>query len=235
MSFLFWRKRKIAKQEVIFCPVCKRRFSAEGFVFLTGECGICHACEAKLPYTPRDGSFEGTEHLDYVLSPFYYQDPVKALLLQYKFQHQWAYGELLADITAQLLKPYPQLANFDLVLPVPLSKQRLKERGYNQSAVFARKLASILEQPIYSEALSRPVHTKRQSGLNARLRQLNVQDAFLADPKEVEGKSVLLVDDIFTTGSTMRSCAKELCSKGCTRVVGVPVTIVEPPKERLLL
>lgn len=231
MRFLFRRKQQ---ETILFCPVCKRRFPREGFAFQGRECGICHGCAEKLSYTPEGGSFDGGQYLDYILSPFYYKDPVKALMLQYKFQHQWAYGELLADIAVRRLKAYPQLSEFDLIIPVPLSKQRVKERGYNQSVIFAKRFAAFLKQPAYSEALLRPVHTKRQSGLNARMRQLNVRDAFAADHETVREKSVLLVDDIFTTGSTMQACAKELRNQGSKQVAGLPVTLVEPGRERLL-
>jgi ComF family protein len=106
----------------------------------------------------------------------------------------------------------------DLITNVPLGKSRLKERGYNQVTVIARPLAMAMNLPLATQAIVRERETRSQVGLSAQERLTNVAGAFRALPNIVSGKSVLLVDDVATTGATLNACAAALRTAGAVRV-----------------
>ncbi len=102
----------------------------------------------------------------------------------------------------------------DLVVPVPLSIKRVKERGYNQSALIARPVSILLGVPYSPYGLKRIRNTQSQVGLSAEERRANVAGAFQGVPEIVSEKRVLLIDDVTTTGSTLEACAKALKKAG---------------------
>lgn len=111
----------------------------------------------------------------------------------------------------------------DTLVPVPLSPQRQLQRGYNQAGLVASALAELLAVPLASEGLVRLRETRSQVGLDASQRADNVRGAFFADRAGVEGRAVLLVDDLFTTGATLAACAEALWDAGAVQVVAVTV------------
>jgi ComF family protein len=106
----------------------------------------------------------------------------------------------------------------EVMIPVPLGKGRLKTRGYNQVGLVARPLAVELGWRYEPGALRKIRETRTQVGLTASERSENVQDAYRADPKAVERKSVILMDDVATTGSTISACTAALHSAGAQEV-----------------
>ena len=108
--------------------------------------------------------------------------------------------------------------HFDLVIPVPLGKSRMRARGYNQTVLFAQPIAKALKVPMQSDALHRIRETRSQVGLNLEERKTNLSGAFKAQGRDVDGKSVLLVDDVATTCSTLNECARELGAAGASNV-----------------
>jgi ComF family protein len=127
----------------------------------------------------------------------------------------------LAELMAQR---YPQWsAQVDLILPVPLHPERVRERGYNQAALLVRHLCRLLDVA-YDEdkegALWRTRHTRPQVGLDRAQRHQNVEGAFAADNTYVHGKNVLLIDDVCTSGATMAAAAGALISEGASTVRG---------------
>lgn len=111
----------------------------------------------------------------------------------------------------------------ELVVPVPLSLKREKKRGYNQAGLVASALAELLHVPLGAGGLRRVRETRSQVGLDLALRAENVQGAFQANPDVVQGRAVLLVDDLYTTGSTLSACAGSLKAAGARQVFGVTV------------
>jgi len=109
------------------------------------------------------------------------------------------------------------------VVPVPLSKERRRRRGYNQMDLVAKALAGLLGLPCKTDALSRVRDTRSQVGLDAVARHRNVQDAFLARREAVQGSVILLVDDLFTTGATLAACAAALREAGSGEVYALTV------------
>ena len=141
-------------------------------------------------------------------------------------------GELAPSLTrflraAAMRDPWPAiLAGLDGIVPVPLHENRLSERGYNQSELLADSLAQETSVPVLKGAIARVRETPSQVGLSARDRAENVKDAFRVVSTQVRGRSLLLVDDVSTTGSTMRECAQALRAAGAGRVFGL--ALAEP-------
>ncbi len=113
---------------------------------------------------------------------------------------------------------------FDILVPVPLHTSRLRERGYNQSQLLAAHLAQQVSQPCLPTAVHRQRQTTAQVGLSALERQTNMQDAFIANPQLVSGKTLLLIDDVFTTGATLAACAQAALDAGAVAVYGLTLT-----------
>ncbi len=113
-----------------------------------------------------------------------------------------------------------------MVIPVPLNKSHFKERGFNQSALISRPIAHFAEKPFSANGLRRIRETAAQFSLCSEERQNNVKDAFWANPAKLNGKAVLLVDDIITTGATMENCTKALLAAGGKKVYCLSVASV---------
>lgn len=112
----------------------------------------------------------------------------------------------------------------DLIIPVPLHTRRLRQRGYNQSLLLARELAQHLDIPLCHESLVRARHTRAQVGLSRRERWDNVRGAFRTVSREPAGARVLLVDDVMTTGATLKACSLALREGGAKEVVCLTLT-----------
>jgi ComF family protein len=109
----------------------------------------------------------------------------------------------------------------DMVIPVPLGMERLKERGYNQALLLAKPIAWALHLPLQAQALNRVKETRSQVGLSRRQRIGNARRAFAAEPTIVAEKRVLLVDDVVTTGATINACAKAFKDANVASVYGL--------------
>ncbi|MDY6868125.1 MAG: ComF family protein [Chloroflexota bacterium] len=141
---------------------------------------------------------------------------MKVCIRSLKYDHNQSLGEYFSrDLLACVEGLNWPL---ELVIPVPLSPFRIKERGYNQSALLARPLAMSLSLNYQPYALKRIRNTRSQVELSATERRINVEGAFQAVPELVRGKSVLLVDDVTTTGSTLNECSRALTLGGASAV-----------------
>jgi competence protein ComFC len=139
--------------------------------------------------------------------------------------HQFKYGgkEYLAKSLGRLLAIFAaeQLRGTDglLVMPVPLHPKRLRQRGFNQSLLLAKHVATQLNAELDFLSLRRIRYTQPQTGLKKDQRRKNVRKAFgLTDPKGVKGRTVILVDDVATTGNTLNECARLLRKAGAENV-----------------
>ena len=129
-----------------------------------------------------------------------------------KFQERPGLARALGETLARALPPE---ARPDLVLEVPLHRTRRRERGYNQAALLADALATTLAVPRWPGALIRVRATRAQARLGAAARRANLAGAFrLAQPKALAGRSVLIVDDVLTTGATLEACLAPLEAAG---------------------
>ena len=146
----------------------------------------------------------------------------------FKFQGHREAGKLFAGWMAEALSAaYDKLPGFDWVACVPMQPERQAQRGYNQAEVLARELADLLPgRPVPAPSLLLRRDGLTQHTLSARMRRLEAKTAFAAaDPAAVTGKRILLVDDIYTTGSTMRECAWRLRDAGALSVCCVSAAI----------
>jgi ComF family protein len=150
-----------------------------------------------------------------------FDSPIQDGLHTMKYRRNVALGDALASQMVEFLSSLQW--NIDLMIPVPLGKNRLKERGYNQVALVAQPLAyqtGLLYKP---QALWKSRETRSQVGLNVSQRRKNVQGAYQADPNVVKGKSILLMDDVATTGSTLSSCTDALLAAGARDVYAITI------------
>ena len=206
------------------------------------DCAVCDACweralvlEIVRPWCPSCGipfqSFDpGPEHLcsdcSCDLPPFsgarsfgYYRGELSRLVQGLKFDGRKNLTGLLAPLMAQAFVGSWDHRQIDLVVPVPLHPKRRRERGFNQAAILARSLARLVGIPCCERALSRVSPTLPQVGLSDSERVRNVRGAFACLKSElVAGKKLLLIDDVMTTGATVRSASESLIKAGALRV-----------------
>ncbi len=144
---------------------------------------------------------------------------LREALHQLKYQRDMGLGEALSK---HLIEIYNEVKwDVNLVVPVPLSQQRLKERGYNQSGLLGRPFAYAIQKAYQPDVLQRTRDTCSQVGLSAFDRHQNVNGAFQARADKVNGKAVLVIDDVTTTGSTINACAQALYAAGASAVYGL--------------
>ena len=182
------------------------------------QIGICKSCAEKI-HTTKDKTFEGKEFIDIVVSPFLYDDVMRDAVRKFKFSGQRLFGEFLTDLALKYLGEKRYFDDCELIIPVPLHKNRLNERGFNQSEIIADSLGKAIKKVVISDALFRIRDTQHQSALKGLSRIENVRGAFAAFPSAVSGKKIILVDDVYTAGETANECAKTLKAAGAEKVV----------------
>lgn len=184
--------------------------------------GICIDCYKNLELFhiklhPELNSFLKDSNIDSFNAPFIYSNEIAKIILNFKFHDQEEKGVILAQLLNTSLK---NIENYKecIIIPVPIHKKRLKKRKYNQANILAKNLAKNNNVCFSNTLLERIKHTPHQTGVskNKRLRQL--KDSFKADSKKVKNKDIILIDDVFTTGTTANLCAKELKEKGARSV-----------------
>ncbi|MBE6835316.1 MAG: ComF family protein [Ruminococcaceae bacterium] len=199
------------------CDECEN-----GSFYIRNE--ICHFCGVEKEYCvckKKKNSYSG------ICAPFYYEGGAKKAILNLKFRKKTQYAKNLAGYMAECVeKNYPDVS-FDYITFVPMTKRQIKERGFNQSELFAEGLYDLLLVPVKS-CLVKVFETKQQHTLKESLRKGNVLGAFDVDKSvDLEGKTILLCDDIQTTGSTLNECAKMLKLAGAKEVYCVTAAITK--------
>ena len=155
-----------------------------------------------------------------------FENPVQNALHRLKYRRDIGLGEALSDQISEFVK---QLGwPIKILVPIPLGKKRLRERGYNQVAMVALPLSMRLGLDYEPGALVRARETRSQVGLSAVERQENVKGVFEADMAKVNGQTVLLMDDVSTTGATLSSAADALYASGAREVYAVTVARALP-------
>ncbi len=146
-----------------------------------------------------------------------YEGPAREAVRALKYHHLAALARPMAEVMAVYLESEALPA--DVVVPVPLFGRRQRLRGYNQSALLARELARLSGLPLVERGLARRRDTPPQArSVDAEARRRNVSDAFAADRRRVEGRCVLVIDDVMTTGATLDACAQALGQAGAASV-----------------
>jgi competence protein ComFC len=203
--------------DLIFPPKCIfcGRFLDKG-----ADC-LCAKCTDTLPFTKGGDVSQKGDFYDECVSPLRYEGDVRKSILRFKFKGATAYadcyGRLMADCVREKLS-----GKFNLITWVPLSRTRAKSRGYDQAMLLALAVALELDD-VAVETLVKKTNVQAQSTITGKqARRANVSGVYeVKDPELVSGKSLLLIDDIVTTGSTLAECARTLLACGAESVVCV--------------
>ena len=142
---------------------------------------------------------------------FKYEGIIRDKLISYKFDEKSYLYDCFVKIILNDENACRKIKSYDIILPVPISKKRYKQRGYNQSELIAKKIAKELKIDYEKKCLYKIKDVTQQSKLSKNERKINIKDVYICKHKEkIERKNVLIVDDIYTTGSTVNECSKVL-------------------------
>lgn len=216
------------------CPVCHE---------ITVPWGkkICDTCREKLKpiYDPRCfccskplqkaeqeycKDCKKTRQFQQGLGIFPYSTLLQNSLFQLKYGKRQEYGSFYGEFAAYYSREKIEKWGIDIIIPIPLHPRRLEKRGYNQAGIIAEALGKQLEISVEEKILKRQKNTKPQKELNHQERQKNMKNAFVVR-KKLNGENILLVDDIYTTGSTIEEAAKELKRAGAEKIFFLTVAI----------
>jgi len=196
------------------CVACQHEQPVKGDL-------LCVQCESAMPYCKFPSLTDNLIHWriggrllpEWCSSLIYFKSggTSQAILHALKYRGRQDIGESLGRRHGEVIRNGLEIPPPDYILPVPLHPKRLHERGYNQSAAYARGLSEPLGSPVAEDLLIRNRYTETQTNKSKADRITNVSDAFALGPgASLEGKSVLIVDDVFTSGATMEACAAPL-------------------------
>lgn len=216
------------------CPVCNR---------VLYEALICPQCAAKLKYNTGSVCFScgkplEDEEQEYCFdcmekkhefrqgrAVFQYQGAVQGILYRYKYSNRRDYTEFLAAEAARMYAGWVRKLGIDLAVPIPLSRKRMRQRGYNQAEVFARRFCELCGLRCSTKLLVRTRNTAPQKKLSAQERKNNMKNAFKINGNVVNLNRILLVDDIYTTGSTIDAAALAFRQSGIENIYFLCISI----------
>jgi ComF family protein len=178
-----------------FCLKCGRGLSQIENI----QSGICSTCLNRQYYFDEGWSicsYEGT---------------IKELIHRFKYSQKVQYKTIFKELLVEFFKAFNILRDVDLIIPIPLHPARLREREYNQSQILASIVSEIINKPVCCDILIRRKNTKPQIDLNEKKRVKNISGCFaVKNPDRVLSKSILFIDDVFTTGITLSEAAKTI-------------------------
>lgn len=213
-------------QKLIFPPVCGICGKLNGN-YLCGRCNIELQKEAFFQvdnYITETGFKR--KHFDEHIYFFQYQGLIREQIINYKFNDEpYKYKAISNFIFKNFIlndsKIFQIINEYDVIIPVPVSKKRFKERGYNQAELIANQIAKKLEKSVITNCLYKAKNIVAQSTLNREQREENIKNVYkLKNAEQLCNKKILLIDDIYTTGSTVNECCK-LLKTAQTRKIGV--------------
>ena len=208
---------------------------------ISGEAGVCSSCEKKVRLLYGDTCMScGKKVKDGVvycydckrkthvflqnIATFVYAD-VRESLYRFKYGGRAEYAEYYAKMTYGLHAKKITSWNADAIIPIPLHKTRYRKRGYNQAEEFAKKLSELTGIPLKKNVLKRVKNTKPLKVLDVSQRQNNLKKAFLFVQNDVKLNTIILVDDIYTTGTTLDAAAKVCMEGGVTAIHTITVAV----------
>lgn len=188
-----------------FCSICGVPFASK-----VEEDHLCEKCIRTRPF------------YDELRAPYLYEDRIMEAIHRLKYSGKSYLAKSFGSLLADFLKEWINDIDGMIMIPVPLHKRKLRQRGFNQSVLLVRLTAGILDMETDYFTLRRIRYTETQTGLTLEERRKNVKGAFeVTDNSILNGKSVILVDDVATTGNTINECARVLKKAGCERVFGL--------------
>jgi ComF family protein len=184
------------------CPICGVTFPSE-----IKDDHLCEDCLRKRPF------------YDSAVAPYRYEGPILEAIHRFKYGAKSFLAASLGPLLAQFTEERIENPRHLLTMPVPLHPKRVRERGFNQSLLLARYVARGLKSDLDFLSLKRLRYTLPQTRLAKKERQKNVRGAFQLNSRDaVKGKTIVLVDDVVTTGNTMNECARVLKKGGACKV-----------------
>ncbi len=186
------------------CDTCWQdiRWLVPPWCDICGTEGISGLCDACAVAPPRYGKLRTVA---------FYQTTLQHAIHFFKFEKKTAFAPHLVSLLMTHLPSDCEIEGYDFILPVPIHKKRHRERGFNQAALLAKGLGKAVGVPVLTDTLSRHRHTQAQSSLDREARQQNLIGAFeVRHPDRIRGKRLLVFDDVFTTGATIREVVNEL-------------------------
>lgn len=202
-----------------FCPYCK------SFV----EHGVNPGEEIKCSLCVSTGKTIEDHKIALVRSLGRFDDYYKELIHRFKYGKKIPLGKRLAQRLGETINGDSDLKtrNSCFLIPVPLHKSRYRERGFNQSEIIAEEISKIIGLSVLKNVLKRKKNTKDQTNLSPQQREENVRGAFVvSQPEMINGKNIILVDDVITTGATLNECARMLKQAGAERILGITIAVV---------
>ncbi len=193
--------------------VCEPRCKKCGKPIRYEEQEYCHDCHKQKSYYEQGKSI------------WIHKGLVPWSVYQFKYHNRRIFGEFYAREMYRLYEKWIRDCGIELIVPIPLHKKRRRRRGYNQAEIVARYLSQYTGIPMDSRAVARCKYTKPQKALNHQDRKKNVKDVFEVRAGGPVGKRILLVDDIYTTGSTINEISKEFLEKGHNKVWFLTISI----------
>jgi len=185
-----------------FCTIC-------GMPFVSRD-GISHPCSSCEKKPPRFKIARAVGK---------YTGPLREAIIEFKYKGRRSIAGKLGKMMADMVGRDPGFGDVELVIPVPLHRSRMRERGFNQSELLAREIGRELGIPVDTSSLIRAKRTTSQVGLGMEERRKNVAGAFeVLRSESIDGRSLLLVDDVMTTGATVNECSKALMKEGAKSV-----------------
>lgn len=211
------------------CPLCGE--------ILSGKRKICRECEKSVklirePKCQKCGKALNTDeriycndcknrkrHFEQGVAVFEHQGKLRESIYRFKYDNARFYAQYYAEETVKMYGTLFRKWKIDAIVPVPVHKVRELKRGYNQALVFAEAVAERVDIPVEKRLMIRTKNTVPQKELEGNMRYLNLQNAFAVDCERIKGiQNILLVDDIFTTGSTVDACSAILKKAGAKKV-----------------
>jgi competence protein ComFC len=195
-----------------FCPYCKS-FLEEGDT----TCGFCKSA----------GEFSEDHKILLVRSLGRFDDYYQELIHRFKYGKKIPLGKRLGQRLGETINDDSIFLESDFLIPVPLHKSRYRERGFNQSDIVAEGISKITGLSVLKNVLKRKKNTKDQTNLSREQREENVRGAFVvSEPEMINGKKIILVDDVITTGATLSECARMLKQAGAEKILGMTIAVV---------
>lgn len=202
------------------CRICQHPLPDNGMF-------LCMPCQLSLPYTgfshmadnPVEKNFIGRISIQAASSLLFYNNPsaVQQLVHQIKYHNQQQLALHMGAMLGQALAASQRFCNVELIVPLPLHRSREKQRGYNQAALLAEGVSRAMAIPCKPDALIRTRTSGTQTKRNRSERWDNVQGLFVANKtNHVNGRHVLLIDDVITTGASIEACGQAILDAGAT-------------------
>lgn len=211
----------IAPNQNLICDSCRRKL---GFV----KEPVCKKCGKPISDGEAEYCFDCSRHKLYFnegRAVFIYDSNMKQSIYQFKYNNKREYGKFYASEIIKSLQTDISRWKPDALVPIPIHKSKMKTRGFNQAYVLAKELGNYLQIPVRNDILIRNKKTSAQKQLTLDERQINLKNAFKIVQNDVKLNTIILIDDIYTTGSTINEAAKICKEAGIINIYFICIAI----------